>query len=371
VIQVGTTPEATRRIRVVVATIATFAIFAAGPIQAGAASADEGHRLQVMTYNMYIGANLQPLFGIQDPVQLMKAVQDIYTHIHKVDFRVRAVAIARQIGEKTPDVVSLQEVALWQTAPMSDPSDLTTEYNFLRILLRTLDRQGYEYRAVSVGAVFSGALPMTPTTLLKFTDRNAVIMRADLPQSQVKATNPQHGVYAVGLPAPLLGSTLLVTRGWASVDIAVGETSVRIFDTHFEAYNSQIRVGQVAELTQIMAVSPYPVMLAGDLNVYPKDVRAEDATAWALFGSIGLVDSWIESDGFQPAWTAGQLDDLDNVPSNLDNTVDFILHNRPDVIEAVRHSGDIVGEELDDRTDTNPPLWPSDHAGVVITFSVG
>ena len=42
--------------------------------------------------------------------------------------------------------------------------------------------------------------------------------------------------------------------------------------------------------------------------------------------------------------TAGQTDDLDNVPSILD----------------------IAGEELNDRTDTVPALWPSDHAAVIV-----
>jgi hypothetical protein len=39
-------------------------------------------------------------------------------------------------------------------------------------------------------------------------------------------------------------------------------------------------------------------------------------------------------------------------------------------IDAVSGSSDIVGEELDDRTDTTPPLWPSDHAGVVVTLEL-
>jgi endonuclease/exonuclease/phosphatase family metal-dependent hydrolase len=362
-----------RAMRVLLAAIVSLALLVAtGPVQAHASSTDgAGHGIEVMTYNMYLGANLLPLFGITDPVELMKQVAAIYAHVQKVDFNVRAIAIARQIREKSPDVVSLQEVALWQTAPTSDPTDLTTKYNFLKILLRNLDRQGAPYRAVSVNPNLSGALPMSPTTLLKFTDRNVIIVRADLPGSGLTTTNPDQGLYAAALPAPILGSTFYVKRGWASVDVSIaGEPAFRFFDTHFEAFSPLVRTAQVSELAQIMSASSLPAVLAGDLNVYPQNVRDVDAPAWALLSGAGMVDSWIESDGFEPAWTAGQLDDLDNVPSNLDNTVDFVLHNADGRIDAVTHSGDIVGEELDDRTETDPPLWPSDHAGVVITLHI-
>jgi hypothetical protein len=66
----------------------------------------------------------------------------------------------------------------------------------------------------------------------------------------------------------------------------------------------------------------------------------------------------------------GQTDDLDNVPSILDNTVDYVLYDADLEIEAVEDSCDIAGEELDDRTDTVPALWPSDHAGVVVEMHI-
>jgi len=126
----------------------------------------------------------------------------------------------------------------------------------------------------------------------------------------------------------------------------------------------------VGELVEIVSASPYPVVLAGDLNLYPQGARPEDAAAWNLLAGEGFVDAWVESGGDVPAFTAGQSDDLDNVPSRLDNRVDFVLHNADGYIDAVPGSGDIVGEELDDRTATTPPLWPSDHAGVVVTLHI-
>lgn len=73
---------------------------------------------------------------------------------------------------------------------------------------------------------------------------------------------------------------------------------------------------------------------------------------------------------FEPRFTAGQTDDLDNVPSNLDNTVDYVLFDKDSEAQPVEGSCDIAGEELDDRTDSVPARWPSDHAGVAVDMRI-
>ncbi len=352
-------------------TVAAVVAIATGPARALATPPEQAERrFEVMTYNVYLGANLRPLFGITDPIKLIDAAAAVFAHVDQVDFNVRAVAIARQIVEASPDVVGLQELSLWQTAPLSNPAQLTTRYDFLQILLDELERQGQPYRAVSVNENFSGALPISFTTLGKFTDRNAIIVRADLPTSELKTSNPMEGDFDTSLDVPIGGTTIEVQRGWASVDVTIRGKWYRFFDTHFEAFQPVIRLGQVGELVAIMSTSPYPVVLAGDLNLYPQGARPEDAPAWNLLAGAGFVDAWVESGGAVPSFTAGQSDDLDNVPSALDNTVDFVLHDSDAYVDAVPSTGDLVGEELDDRTATVPPLWPSDHAGVVITLHI-
>jgi len=200
-----------------------------------------------------------------------------------------------------------------------------------------------------------------------FTDRNAIIVRSDT--SELTTANPAQGVYDAALFAPIGTSLFKVGRGWASVDVQVRDRWYTFIDTHLEAFDPSIRQDQVGELIDLVAASRNPVVLAGDLNVYPEGSRAIDAEEWGMFESVGLVDSWVEA-GEALAFTAGQSDDLDNVPSALDNMVDFVLHGEEGHIEAVDGSGHIAGEELDDRTDTDPPLWPSDHAGVVVTLRI-
>jgi endonuclease/exonuclease/phosphatase family metal-dependent hydrolase len=319
----------------------------------------------MMTYNVYLGANLQPLFGENDPIRLIQKAAAIVAHFDEVDFRVRAVAIARQIIEQDPDVLALQEVSLLEIAPTGMP--FATRYDFLQILLDELERQGHPFRAVTINPNFTGTLPIDFVgTRARLTDRNVIIVPSDPPASELATSNPAQDVYDRTLDVPLGGTIFHGRRGWASIDVVFEGAPFRLFNTHFEAFDSSVREDQVGELAEIMSASRLPVVLAGDINLYPRGVRALDEAAWRVLSGDGFRDAWVVAECFEPRFTAGQTDDLDNVPSILDNTVDFVLFDKDFETKTVEGSCDIAGEELDDRTDTVPALWPSDHAAVIV-----
>ena len=357
-------------------TAAVVAIATWSPPQAQATPPEQAKCcFEVMTYNAYLGTNLQPLFQAKDLDELRQLATRAYAHVHQVDFNLRAVAIARQIVQAEPEVVALQELSLWQEVLLSNPSELTTRYDFLQILLAELERQGHRYKVASMIDTFSSdPVPINDSEVaaVKWTDRNAIIVRADLPASELTTANPMAAKFAAYLPLTIVGTPIKATRAWTSVDVEVRGTWFRVFDTHFEAFHPLVRLAQVGELVAIMSASPYPIVLAGDINLYPRSAgRPEDQPAWNLLTGAGFVDAWVESDGAFPAYTAGQPDDLDcRLPSTLDNTVDFVLHNADGYVDAVRHSGDIVGEVAADCTESTAHLWPSDHAGVVVALHI-
>jgi endonuclease/exonuclease/phosphatase family metal-dependent hydrolase len=364
------------RIAVAALTAAVVAIATWSPPQVQATPPEQAKCcFEVMTYNMYLGANIQPLFQAKDLDELRQLATEAYAHVHQVDFNLRAVAIAAQIVQAEPEVVGLQELSLWQEVLLSNPSELTTRYDFLQILLDELEAQGHPYVAASVVETFSSdPVPINDPEVaaVKWTDRNAVIARADLSASELTTANPMGAKFVTYLPVTILGTPIRATRAWTSVDVRVMGAWFRVFDTHFEAFHPLVRLAQVGELVAIMSASPYPIVLAGDINLYPQSAdRPEDRQAWNILTGAGFVDAWVESDGAFPAYTAGQPDDLDcTLPSTLDNTVDFVLHDADGYVDAVRHSGDIVGEDPADCTKTTPPLWPSDHAGVVVGLHI-
>ncbi len=129
-----------------------------------------------------------------------------------------------------------------------------------------------------------------------------------------------------------------------------------------------MRDDQAAELLSSLQASPLPVILAGDINSLPSD----SAGPYGLFSGAGYVDSWVQAMDGDPGFTAGQPDDLNcMLPSTIDHRVDYILHDDAPALRAVPLTGDVVGDSPNDCTATDPPLWPSDHAGVVIGMRGG
>ncbi len=325
----------------------------------------------VMTQNLYLGANLKPLFG-KSGLDLISAAAAAYAHVVQTDFPDRADAIAKEIAAELPEVVGLQEVALWQEGP--DPAHLATTYDFLTILLNALADHGASYRAVAVGAHFSGALPIgiAPdgrlTPWASFTDRDAIIVRTDLPERQFSWSNPTAQNFQRTFDVPLGGAMIQIPRGWTSLDVRFQGRSYRVAETHLEAYSETVRDDQAAELLGSLEASPLPVVLAGDINSLPTDA----AGPYGLFAGAGYVDSWVQAMDGDPGFTAGQPDDLNcTLPSTLDHRVDYILHDDDPALRAVPLIGDVVGDSPNDCTATDPPLWPSDHAGVVIGMRGG
>ena len=316
--------------------------------------------LRVATYNLYLGADLTPLFTAASPQELIQRASQIYSNVVKTDFPSRAEAIAKLLAANPPEVAGLQEVSRWETGPIGGP--LSPRYDFLELLLAALTRHGLTYRPVAVNVNFtSDPTPISPTTAARLTDRDVIIARTDLPSSRLKVSNPESHNFTAALviPSAIPGLSFRVPRGWSAVEVKLRGKTVRFVNTHLEAFSTTVRNQQARELAAALAGSAAPVVLVGDLNSAPDD----SAGAYGTFAAAGYVDAWMVVHGPEGGFTAGQSELLDNVPSKLDHRIDYVLY-QPRGVEAV--AAEVLGEELEDRTPTG--LWPSDHAGVVATL---
>jgi hypothetical protein len=108
-----------------------------------------GKELNVMTRNLYLGADLTPAIAAPDRNAFIEANGKILRDVTANDFPVRARGLAEEILKKKPDLVGLQEVALWRTGPPSlepllntgaQPTATTVRYDYLAELLARLNK---------------------------------------------------------------------------------------------------------------------------------------------------------------------------------------------------------------------------------------
>lgn len=171
----------------------------------------------VMTYNVYFGADLLPLFQVTTQAELLAAVATIWAQVQASDIPDRAAAIAQQIATAEPDLVSLQEAARWSTG--DNPAATNVQYDFLQLILDSLPADGAHYAPVVVKNNIDASAPMLTNSGLvyvRLVDRDVILARTDLPPADLKLSNIQAHTFStlVTVTNPLLGGTIEVPRSW-------------------------------------------------------------------------------------------------------------------------------------------------------------
>lgn len=341
--------------RLLVTAAATLALLLGGTVPAEATN----RPLRVMTRNLYLGADLTPALQAKTTPEFLGAVVGIYGSSRATKFTVRAAAIADQIEDNRPDLVGLQEVTSWQT---SGPANIAPSEDFLVVLQRALDARGLRYRvaAESVNAKI-GPVPLVApcgsTTvgacLLTFIDRDIVLVNKNT--RQLRWSNPQSGNFAaqVSFTPPVPGAaSVSFNRGWASIDGRFRGQRFHFVTTHLETQGFPAeQQAQAAELLAGPAYGPGTDLLVGDIN------SAGDRSTTPTYGLLTeeFRDVWSRRRG--PGYTCCQDSTLANPVSTLSQRIDVILVHRGRPGRAW-----VVGDEPIAAT---PPLWASDHAGVV------
>ena len=371
------------------------------PIWAQAKQGDEisnrgkGKVVNVMTRNLYLGANLAPAIAAKTLPEFIDANGQILNEVTLNDFPTRAKGLAQEILRTEPDLVGLQEVALWRTGPPSlapilspaGPTATTVRYDYLQLLLDELNGSGNgkgngqatgksHYEVVVSQNEFDLEAPADENGVAndgpggpladaeingRLTMRDVILVRRG---SGARTWNEQGGNFANPLTIPILGIPLTITRGWTATDAKVrGSHPFRFVNTHLEAFDPaalvpSFRAKQAAELVAPggPATSELPVILVGDLNSDDDTVAPGDRQAYEVLLKAGMVERSTNNPlsccidvSLLAENAGGNIDDFDH-------QVDHVMTRDPEQVELV--SSTVTGREPVNG------FWSSDHAGV-------
>lgn len=341
--------------------VAVAATALALPASAGAAtSSSSDAQLTVMSRNLYLGADLIPLASATDLPSFETTAANVWRNVQATDFPKRATALAKEIKRTKPDLIGLQEAAVWRKSPdgvkdgTATPANVVV-YDYIKTLRAELKKQGVEYRVVIAQDEFDFEAPTALGYDIRLTQRDAILARVG---SKVKTGKTSKGQYAKTFVVPTQAGTADSKRGWVAVDAKVGGKRFRFVDTHLEAYGGDIREAQAKQLigpSGPLTSKKTNTILVGDLNSDPKDAAADAAAYKAIVGA-GFVNV------FNPLpKTSGQNELVNNPTSTLKSSIDHILVRPKQTVVKTQ----VVGNKASDRVGG---LWPSDHAGVVATL---
>ena len=132
----------------------------------GMGAANAADNVTVMTRNIFLGADLGPALRATGGGEFVSAAGEIFRQLEATNFPKRAKGLADEIQQRKPDLVGLQEVALWRKGPVNlnavfnqKPAAKKVYQDFLKILMNRINKGKVKYEVVAVQNEFDFEAP--------------------------------------------------------------------------------------------------------------------------------------------------------------------------------------------------------------------
>jgi hypothetical protein len=323
-------------------------------------------RIDVMTQNQYLGADLTPIITAP-PEGFNQAVIDALSEVAANDIATRADLLAKLIANRLPDLVGLQEVFRYECYDLGPVGEMTgcndprianafpidvapglSVNDHLVLTTQALSEldENYDVAAIVNNLNVTEPLPApsppfppdsvfpfpglpvdlddppngVPDIAVTILDRDVILARGDISATVVdySAACPERMSvdgcnYRVVAPTPL-DAVPFIQRGWVGVDATIDGKDYRFVNTHLEVQrpdgsveSSAIQAFQAAELIGVLGATTPPnksLIVVGDINSSSEDPIIPGA--WpSPFDQSGLVPPYtqLEYAGYTDAWT--------------------------------------------------------------------
>lgn len=336
-----------------------------------AAAQNKNRNLVVMSRNLDTGSDYNLVLKAANPTDVVLAVGATYKEVLDSNIPERADAIALEIQQQHPDLVALQEVTTVMHGPLGGPAtDLDADQ--LKALMAALELRGVSYRVLAAQKNSDLEFPALDLSSgwfdARVTDFDVVLARTDLPVSEFKIEQVAKGHFLAKLLLPVLQNSIEVPRGWIAVDVKLRGKQYRLVDTHLESYDYTVQAAQAEELVNGPTIADVPVILAGDINSNASGYDPVLSASYQILVSAGFLDYWPIKHPGDPGFTNPLHGEDPYTSTETPNQrIDVILVKPAGKGIAVRNVfliGNTTGEL------TAHGLWPSDHAGVVESFTL-
>lgn len=333
--------------------------------------------LDVMTANLYVGTDISRVMTLNtsDPnyaTALVGAVTTTFYGIVASQPQIRMHRLAGQIAGRMPDVVALEEASLLR---VQSPGDLlaggttpatTVVYDYVQILLKELKARGARYKIAVAIDEMDVELPMLNMQSgqiddARLTDRDVILVRADLPPGQLSVVRSLSGHFSNVIPIPGLGVSVI--RGWCAVDLFIRGRGVRCICAHLEQETvPQIQALQMQEVLAGPAKTSLPVVLLGDFNADP--LHRDGSFAYDFAPAAGFTDAWaaLHPGNLTGGLTWGHDEYLANPMLAFDRRIDLVFYRGQGLKPVHAHVTDLTTGR------SQAPLWASDHACLNVEF---
>ena len=324
-------------------------------------------KLKVMTRNIYLGGNIfLPLQGRTRPEFEQKA-GELWDQVKSTNFPARSKLLAREIKKHKPDLVGLQEVALWRRGPNGVKDGAATPstqvvYDFKKTLLAALKKAGLKYRVGDTQREADIEAPIDDGHDVRLTMSDVILVKR---RKGLKIRKRSSKNFKTSITVPSAGGPFTSRRGWTAVDATLDGRRFRFLNTHLEAALAATRQAQAKELIAKggPATKKGRVILVGDLNSDRDGLDNGDPIPYGDLIKFGYKDAWVAGGGkgFSCCFNSPLIREAP--PAPFDHRIDHILVKPRTKASKAR----VIGNDPKNRAGT---LWPSDHGGAVVTLSL-